>query len=171
VSETNLQRPQLHSAVCAVRLISGAFGDAAAPMGFNPWNIWGKMNGGEPKAGPGGVAGFTQAMLEETAEAMAARCAASDGSSRRQLQNVYTCMHSSCPACLNGSHARCSTLPTRAMCMQRGLRAAGYVYVNLDCGWTSGHRDAAGLQVNKTAFPSMEGLIDKIHSLGMKFGM
>ena len=39
------------------------------PMGFNPWNIWGKMNGGAPRAGPGGVAGFTQAMLEQTAEA------------------------------------------------------------------------------------------------------
>ena len=94
-------------------------------QGFNPWNIWGKMNGGAPKAGPGGVAGFTQSMLEETAEAMVAR----------------------------------------------GLRDAGYIYLNLDCGWTSGHRDANGLQVNKTAFPSMEGLIEKVHSLGMRFGM
>jgi alpha-galactosidase len=70
-----------------------------------------------------------------------------------------------CSACLTGSQAR-SHAHARS-----GLRAAGYVYVNLDCGWTSGHRDAAGLQVNKTAFPSMEGLIDKVHSLGMKFGM
>jgi hypothetical protein len=89
------------------------------------WNIWGKMNGGAPKAGPGGVAGFTQAMLEQTAEAMVAR----------------------------------------------GLRDVGFVYLNLDCGWTSGHRDANGLQVNTTAFPSMTGLIDKVHSLKMKFGM
>ena len=33
-------------------------------------NIWGKMNGGAPRAGPGGVAGYTQAMLEATAETM-----------------------------------------------------------------------------------------------------
>ena len=53
----------------------------------------------------------------------------------------------------------------------RGLRDAGYVYMNLDCGWTSGYRDASGLLVNTTAFPSMTGLIDKVHNLGMKFGM
>ena len=64
-------------------------------MGFNPWNIWGKMNGGDPKAGPGGVAGFTQAMLEETAEAMAARCAASDGGSWQRIHSLF---------CLTGSH-------------------------------------------------------------------
>ena len=123
-------------------------------MGFNPWNIWGKMNGGAPKAGPGGIAGFTQAMLEETAEAMAARCAASTGSSYIVVST------------LPGLTGLFYTVDSR-----RGLRSAGYVYINLDCGWTSGYRDAGGLQVNKTAFPSMEGLIDKIHSLGMKFGM
>ena len=57
-------------------------------MGFNPWNIWGKMNGGDPKAGPGGIAGFTQDMLEETAEAMAARCAASDGGSWQRIHSL-----------------------------------------------------------------------------------
>ena len=81
------------------------------------------MNGGDPRAGPGGVAGFTQSMLEATAEAM----------------------------------------------VSRGLRDAGYVYLNLDCGWTSGYRDDNGLQVNTTAFPSMTGLIDKVHSLDMKY--
>ena len=93
-------------------------------MGFNPWNIWGKMNNGAPRAGPGGVAGYNQSLLEATAEAM----------------------------------------------VSLGLRGAGYRYLNLDCGWTSGFRDEAGLQVNTTAFPSMTGLIDKVHRLGLKFG-
>ncbi len=41
-------------------------------MGFNPWNVWGKMNGGGPKL-PGGIAGYNQSMLEATAEAMVSR--------------------------------------------------------------------------------------------------
>jgi alpha-galactosidase len=93
------------------------------PMGFNPWNVFGKMNTGAPR-NPGGIAGFNQSLLEATVDAMVAR----------------------------------------------GLRDVGYVYMNLDCGWTDGHRDETGLRPNKTAFPNFTGMIEKIHSVGMKFG-
>jgi alpha-galactosidase len=82
------------------------------------------MNGGQPK-NPGGIAGYSQSVLEATVDAMVAR----------------------------------------------GLRDAGYVYMNLDCGWTDGHRDENGLRVNTTAFPNFTGMIEKIHGVGMKFGM
>lgn len=54
-----------------------------------------------------------------------------------------------------------------------GLAAAGYTYVNLDCGWTTGYRDAAGKQiVNKTRYPhGMKSLGDYIHSKGLKYGI
>lgn len=53
------------------------------------------------------------------------------------------------------------------------LAAAGYSYVNLDCGWSTGKRDSSGqLVVNKTLYPhGMVWLGERIHALGLKFGM
>ena len=55
-----------------------------------------------------------------------------------------------------------------------GLADAGYKYVNLDCGWTTGYRDGVtGAQiVNKTRYPfGIKSLADYIHGKGMKFGI
>lgn len=55
-----------------------------------------------------------------------------------------------------------------------GLAAAGYQYVNLDCGWTTGFRDEkTGKQiVNEKKYPQgMKSLGDYIHSKGLKYGI
>ena len=55
-----------------------------------------------------------------------------------------------------------------------GLAAAGYEYVSLDCGWTTGYRDhATGEQiVNASRFPhGMKALGDYIHGKGLKYGI
>jgi alpha-galactosidase len=55
-----------------------------------------------------------------------------------------------------------------------GLKDAGYVYVNLDCGWTTGHRDSGPsgrLQVDTAKFPNMSDYGRQLHDLGLKFGM
>ena len=55
-----------------------------------------------------------------------------------------------------------------------GLKAAGYQYVNLDCGWTTGFRDnTTGQQiVNTTRYPhGMKDLGDYIHSRGLMYGI
>ena len=53
------------------------------------------------------------------------------------------------------------------------LRESGYEYVSLDCGYSTKRRDSAGnLVVNTTRYPhGMAWLGDRIHSLGLKFGM
>lgn len=53
------------------------------------------------------------------------------------------------------------------------LKEAGYEYVNLDCGYSTGFRDENGdLVVNTTIYPhGMKWLGDQIHSLGLKFGI
>lgn len=53
------------------------------------------------------------------------------------------------------------------------LKAAGYEYVNLDCGYSTGFRGADGsLTVNATRYPrGMKWLGDQFHALGLKFGM
>jgi len=53
------------------------------------------------------------------------------------------------------------------------LQAAGYEYVNLDCGYSTGFRGADGsLTVNATRYPhGMKWLGDQFHALGLKFGM
>lgn len=53
------------------------------------------------------------------------------------------------------------------------LKGAGYEYVNLDCGYSTGFRDNNGkLTVNTTRYPhGMVWLGKQIHSLGLKFGM
>eukprot|EP00051_Salpingoeca_urceolata_P016939 m.227918 g.227918 ORF g.227918 m.227918 type:complete len:407 (-) comp18822_c0_seq3:57-1277(-) len=54
-----------------------------------------------------------------------------------------------------------------------GLAKTGYEYVNLDCGYSTGFRDAQGnLQVNQTLYPGgIKPLADYIHSKGLKFGI
>ncbi|MEA2446354.1 MAG: alpha-galactosidase [Thermoleophilales bacterium] len=51
-----------------------------------------------------------------------------------------------------------------------GMKAAGYVYVNIDDTW-EGERDAQGnIQTNKK-FPDMKALADYVHSKGLKLGI
>src|SRR5271170_3210656 len=54
-----------------------------------------------------------------------------------------------------------------------GMRDAGYVYVNLDDGWSTKQRDAAGnLVPDPQRFPSgMKALGDYLHQHGFKFGI
>ncbi|HKS97814.1 MAG TPA: glycoside hydrolase family 27 protein [Terriglobia bacterium] len=51
-----------------------------------------------------------------------------------------------------------------------GMKAAGYIYVNIDDCWQGG-RDAEGNIQPNSKFPDMKGLADYIHSLGLKFGV
>ena len=51
-----------------------------------------------------------------------------------------------------------------------GMKAAGYVYVNVDDCW-QGKRDAEGRIHTNARFPDMKALGDYIHSKGMKFGI
>jgi alpha-galactosidase len=51
-----------------------------------------------------------------------------------------------------------------------GMKAAGYVYVNIDDCW-QGQRDAQGrIQANER-FPDMKALADYVHSKGLKIGI
>jgi len=55
-----------------------------------------------------------------------------------------------------------------------GLKDAGYDYVNLDCGWTTGFRDPKTHKqlVNTTRYPyGIKSLADYVHSLRLKFGI
>jgi alpha-galactosidase len=54
-----------------------------------------------------------------------------------------------------------------------GMRDAGYVYVNLDDGWSAKERDAAGNLVgDPQRFPDgMKALGDYLHQRGFKFGI
>jgi alpha-galactosidase len=51
-----------------------------------------------------------------------------------------------------------------------GMKAAGYVYVNVDDCW-QGKRDAEGHIQGNARFPDMKALGDYIHSKGLKFGI
>ncbi|MEU5257834.1 NPCBM/NEW2 domain-containing protein [Amycolatopsis sp. NPDC021455] len=55
----------------------------------------------------------------------------------------------------------------------KGLKAAGYEYVNVDDCWAEPARDADGrMQANKARFPSgIKALADYVHSKGLKFGI
>merc|ERR1711907_86538 len=58
--------------------------------------------------------------------------------------------------------------------VSNGLANAGYKYVNLDCGWTTGFRDKeTGRQiVNSTRYPNgIKPLADYVHARGLKFGI
>ena len=56
--------------------------------------------------------------------------------------------------------------------VDKGLREAGYEYINLDDGWLMSERDKDGnLVVNRQNFPhGIEYLVDYIHSKGLKAG-
>ena len=51
-----------------------------------------------------------------------------------------------------------------------GMKAAGYVYVNIDDCW-QGQRDSSGVIHPNAKFPDMKALGDYIHSKGLKFGI
>ncbi|MDF3335698.1 alpha-galactosidase [Lacticaseibacillus rhamnosus] len=63
-------------------------------------------------------------------------------------------------------------LETAKALKKSSLARAGYTYVNLDDAWQAPFRDAQGdLQFDPITFPTGTNLIDKIHSLGLKFGL
>ncbi len=51
-----------------------------------------------------------------------------------------------------------------------GMKQAGYVYVNIDDCW-QGQRDSSGKIQPNNKFPDMKGLVDYIHSKGLKAGI
>ena len=51
-----------------------------------------------------------------------------------------------------------------------GMRAAGYLFVNIDDTWEGG-RDAAGVIRPNSKFPDMKALADYVHSRGLKLGI
>jgi alpha-galactosidase len=55
--------------------------------------------------------------------------------------------------------------------VKTGMRDAGYIYVNIDDTWESGHRDASGNIGTNNKFPDMKKLADYIHSKGLKLGI
>ena len=54
--------------------------------------------------------------------------------------------------------------------VSNGMKAAGYVYVNIDDCW-QGKRDEKGFIHPNERFPDMKALGDYIHSKGLKFGI
>ena len=58
----------------------------------------------------------------------------------------------------------------REMC-EKGLREAGYIYVNIDDGAFDGRDDDGNLNINLKRFPEgMKPLVDYIHSMGLRAG-
>ena len=56
--------------------------------------------------------------------------------------------------------------------IDKGLDKHGYQYVNLDNCWAASSRASDGtIQPDPDTFPDMKGLIDYVHSLGLKFGL
>jgi alpha-galactosidase len=55
--------------------------------------------------------------------------------------------------------------------VKSGMRDAGYIYVNIDDTWESGHRDAQENIGTNNKFPDMKKLSDYIHSKGLKLGI
>jgi alpha-galactosidase len=54
--------------------------------------------------------------------------------------------------------------------VKNGMKAAGYVYVNIDDTW-QGQRDAQGNIQANSKFPDMKALADYVHSKGLKIGI
>src|SRR3954462_6339360 len=53
-----------------------------------------------------------------------------------------------------------------------GLKAAGYLFVNVDDCWTSGRDSNGVVLVNASKFPNgIKAVADYVHSRGLKFGM
>lgn len=97
------------------------------PMGFNPWNVFGRSRTGDCKLNVGWCKDFDDAVVRDVAQGL----------------------------------------------IDLGLAKVGYTMVGLDCGWTTGHRDANGDQeVNATKFPyGIKPLADHIHDRGLTFGI
>jgi alpha-galactosidase len=57
--------------------------------------------------------------------------------------------------------------------VSRGLKAAGYAFVNVDDCWQASARDVQGnIQADPAAFPDgMQGLVGYVHGLGLKAGI
>ncbi len=55
--------------------------------------------------------------------------------------------------------------------VKSGMKAAGYVYVNIDDTWEAAHRDAQGNIATNNKFPDMKALADYVHSKGLKLGI
>ena len=51
-----------------------------------------------------------------------------------------------------------------------GMKAAGYIYVNIDDTWEGG-RDSEGNIMRTRSFPDMKALADYVHSKGLKIGI
>src|ERR1019366_6799122 len=51
-----------------------------------------------------------------------------------------------------------------------GMKAAGYIYVNIDDCW-QGKRDEKGVLHPNEKFPDMKGLADYVHNKGLKVGI
>ena len=51
-----------------------------------------------------------------------------------------------------------------------GMKAAGYIYVNIDDTW-EGERDENGVLHSNDKFPNMKALADYVHSKGLKIGI
>ena len=63
-------------------------------------------------------------------------------------------------------------LETAQKMMDLGLKDAGYQYVVLDDCWSAGRYENGSLKPDFTKFPNgMKDIGDKLHALGLKFGM
>jgi len=54
--------------------------------------------------------------------------------------------------------------------LSNGMKAAGYIYINIDDCW-QGKRDERGVLHANDKFPDMKGLADYVHSKGLKLGI
>ena len=54
--------------------------------------------------------------------------------------------------------------------VEKGLKDAGYLYINIDDGW-QGERDANGVLQPNEKFPDMKALTAYVHSKGLKIGI
>ena len=52
-----------------------------------------------------------------------------------------------------------------------GLNKFGYVYVNLDDCWAKSRDSKGVIQPDPQTFPDIQGMIDHVHSKGLKFGL
>lgn len=67
-----------------------------------------------------------------------------------------------------------AVLATARKLVDSGLKDLGYEYVNIDCGWSSGFRDAASgaLVPNATLYPGgLAALTARLRALGLKAGI
>lgn len=70
-----------------------------------------------------------------------------------------------------GCHVTDAIIREQAKAMAtNGMKAAGYIYVNIDDCW-QGKRDAGGVIRPNANFPDMTSLADYVHSLGLKLGI